>query len=73
MVLDFMTVAAFVLLCAYKLGLKLLSMPVCVVPSHFQKKWLTIKSTRTENCSANIRILRWYTQARVAAGYREPL
>lgn len=31
MVLDFMTVAAFVLLCAYKLGLTLLSMSASVV------------------------------------------
>lgn len=34
MVLDFITVAAFVLLCAYKLAITLLSMSVSVVVSN---------------------------------------
>lgn len=40
MVLDFMTVAAFVLLCAYKLGLTLLSMSASVVASQKYSKFL---------------------------------
>ena len=32
---------------------------------------ITTESTRTENSSANTRILRWFTQARVAAGYQD--
>ena len=35
MVLDFMTVTAFFVLCAYKLLVKLLSMSSCVVNLHF--------------------------------------
>ena len=49
MVLDFMTVAAFILLCAYKLGLTLLSMSASVVASQKYSKFLQESANKSKH------------------------
>ncbi len=52
MVLDFMTVAAFVLLCAYRLGLTLLSMSASVVASHMQNNSCQESANKSKHSDA---------------------